>query len=178
MPNIGDTCRGDHLGRKKYQWYIWSACTSCNQGRWAVMERKNDGVASSAICYLCISQSAKRNEKISSTLKLLKAERSANWRGWRYEDKRGYVLVYLDENDFYYPMIVKGRYTYEHRLIMAKSLGRNLTQDELVHHKNGVRNDNRLINLALLTKHHHPHNTFVSILQERIKELEDKTRPA
>jgi hypothetical protein len=38
----------------------------------------------------------------------------------------------------------------EHRLVMEASLGRYLTADEQVHHRNHIRNDNQLKNLELM----------------------------
>ncbi len=54
---------------------------------------------------------------------------------------------------------------------------RFLTKKEIVHHLNGIRNDNRLKNLHLLSskKEHHT-KTLMQILQKRILSLESKLK--
>jgi hypothetical protein len=66
------------------------------------------------------------------------------WKGGRVL-AGGYVRVYAPEH----PRAQNGRYVLEHRLVMEKHLGRLLGPGETVHHKNGIKTDNRLENLEL-----------------------------
>jgi HNH endonuclease len=51
-----------------------------------------------------------------------------------------------------HPRAGKGHYVFEHIIVMEGILGRYLLPDESVHHRNGVRDDNRPENLELWTR--------------------------
>lgn len=79
-----------------------------------------------------------------------------SWKGGRVVGGGGYIRVLVtDETD----RAIAGRtssggYVLEHRLVMARALGRPLTRKETVHHINGNRADNRLENLQLRQGQH------------------------
>ena len=111
--------------------YIWSPCIKCKTQRW--VELKKDGTTKSKYCKRCGPS----------------AELAPNWKGGKFTDKYGYVQILLQKTDFYFLMTRKNRMVSEHRLVMARHLNRCLQPWEKVHHKNGVKTDNRIENFEL-----------------------------
>lgn len=63
----------------------------------------------------------------------------------------GYIVVYCPNH----PNANKSGYVAKHRLVMEQHIGRLLLKDEVVHHINGIKDDNRIENLKLMTEHEH-----------------------
>jgi hypothetical protein len=80
----------------------------------------------------------------------------------RIIDPRGYVYIRKPKH----PNAHKDGYVAEHIKVMAAVLGRPLRRGEEVHHKNGIRHDNRPGNLELWARSMQPPGCRVSDLVE------------
>lgn len=89
--------------------------------------------------------------KIRTISESITGELNPRWNGGR-RNKKGYIEVYCPNH----PYRNKSRNTvYEHRLVLEKSLGRYLSKNEVVHHINGIKSDNRIENLIIVTPEEH-----------------------
>ena len=95
----------------------------------------------------------KHRERISIALKGKNTkEKNGMWKGGRIYDKtQSRWLIHKPQH----PFATKKGYVYEHRLIMEKNINRYLNPEEMIHHLNGTRDDNRIENLIIIKQSEH-----------------------
>ncbi len=155
MPKIGEIRKSSEIGIGGTSCYIWQACKGCGEKRWVRYIFR----LSSARSFYC--------------------RHCKSWKGGKNKDKLGYIQIWTPRDNPFYPMVMRSGYIFEHRLVMAKHLGRCLKSWEVVHHKNGIKDDNRIENLGLLPsqKEHLPSMVWQAELKRRdnrIAELEKR----
>ena len=163
MPEIGEIRSAKAAGYKGTNRWIWSACEDCGKERWQELRKKKPRK------YLCVSCAGKKRTGVNNPL----------WKGGRKRTIKGYIQVLLQPDDFFYSMANPNGYVMEHRLVVAKALGRCLHSWEIVHHlgtkypKGSIENrqDNRYPeNLQLVTDDRHKQ---ITILENKIDKLLD-----
>ena len=160
-------CQKEFTGAINAKW-----CSDCQ--RWAYLQRQHRGymaerhpcadcgqlcAGSSERCQLC--ENRRRSVE-------LRGSRSPNWRGGRHQRKDGYVEIY----------VASGKRVAEHRLIWEDAHG-PLPQGYVIHHFNGVKNDNRLENLVAMPRWEHsgPRSHInPAVYEARIRQLEARIR--
>lgn len=133
------------------------------------------------LCKCGCGQITKLYEKSNKKLRVTKGEHRPFVKGHQnrrfrknYNDvpiegqfkNKGYVYVLAS----HHPSPTQGRYVKRSRLVMERLLGRFLTSDEIVHHKNGSRDDDRPENLELTnrSKHNITHGKAERMLQAKL----------
>ena len=135
---------------------VWATCPDCHRGRWVYVYQARRGRLTPR-CSSCNSRGPQHHL----------------WRGGRII-RDGYVRILAStlsaaEREQFQDMIGQDGYISEHRLIMAQSLGRCLRSDEMVHHVNGSRADNRPGNLNLILRGRH-HKGYGDVLYQQLQE--------
>lgn len=96
-------------------------------------------------------------------------EENPNWRGGRLKTTDGYVIIRVGIE--HHLADVRG-YAYEHRLVAEKKLGRRLNPGEVVHHSNGIKDDNSAGNIQVF-----PSNAFHLSKHRKRSDLKDPGEP-
>jgi len=144
-------------GRTKLRTEV--TCPDCGRTRWV---NKSD-----------ISSSKNWTEKCKycSDNKLrISGKGHPKWNGGRFTNYYGYVYVVIDKNDPFYCMATKQGYILEHRYVVAERLNRPLEKWEIIHHLNGIKDDNREENLELVNSN--VEHYLITMMEKRIRGLE------
>lgn len=129
--------RYNKTGNRKRSWGLFR-CPSCRK---KVEKVLGDGKG-------CLSCGCSRGENIAKSnigISRNKGKNHPQWKGGRYKNSEGYVIIYQPDH----PRSDSKGYVCEAYLIMEAKIKRFLKPAEIVHHRNGIRDDNRIENLRL-----------------------------
>lgn len=122
---------------------MWMCLCDCGSTAAVGGHALRSGATQSCGCY--------RLEKLRDRNRSMRGEDSPAWRGGRYTAK-GYRQVRAEGH----PNANRNGYVAEHVAVMSEHMGRPLLKGETVHHRNGIRDDNRIENLELWSSSHPP----------------------
>jgi len=145
---IGQIITGKQIN--KIGKYIYDACPQCNKKRFIRLRFKG------RLCCSCATRKSHKNNP-----RIRRGENHYNWQGGINLNRQGYIIEYVRKDNDFYPMATNtgnkrfGGYVLQHRLVVAKLLGRCLESFEVVHHIDGNKQNNDIKNLKLTIRKTH-----------------------
>lgn len=115
----------------------------------------------------------KKGQRLSPTTEFKKGvigENTASWKGGRVKSKGGYVLIHKPGHT----RITHGNYVYEHIVVWEEANKMPLPEGYVVHHLNGIKDDNRPENLLAVPRKGHSPSLLVKEVQQRLRQVEAK----
>lgn len=98
-----------------------------------------------------LSATLKGRKRSDESIKRMSEASKKGGIGHKKKRSDGYMSIYFPDH----PKCTSDGYIMEHVLVMESIIGRWLREDEVVHHVNRKRDDNRKENLKLMTKSEH-----------------------
>lgn len=141
-------------------WLREQYASGCSVQKIATMANASRGNVYSALKYANIPiRNISEGIRISHPNR--SGENSSRWKGGkRITGQNGRYLEVKRPN---HPNANADGYILEQRLVMSEHLGRPLTQDEIIHHRDGDGHNNDINNLELTTKKKHFNNHFDAV---------------
>ena len=110
-----------------------------------------------------------RSRKEARAFNNQSGKNSSNWNGGRFKNSSGYIKIHKPEHPK-----ASYNYVYEHHLVWEKANGKLLPDGWVIHHINGIKDDNRIENLAAMSKSEH--SNILKIIRKRIIFLEKENK--
>jgi len=148
-------------GSTKVVRLVCNDCAAPSQTHWNnyVQGQRKRGWTGETYCQPCVARRTGRSSKgsvrpaIAQSNHLRKGDKHPSWKGGRYIDHHGYVMVSTrsgrNEHSGW------DNYRKEHVLVLERHLGRELSPKEVIHHIDGDKTNNKLDNLWLTDQSGH-----------------------
>lgn len=152
--------------------------TLAHPADWEMLEelyiRRRLSITAIASCLGCTRSTVTKHLKLGGVMLrgYPRGSEHPAWKGGRKKDGAGYIRVYAPGH----PRALNKSYVFEHILVWERANSKPLPEGWIIHHINGVRDDNRPENLMAMPLKCHQSELKLKAGQRRIRYLEAKLK--